>query len=109
MVVCSLHNLFPLEVDLYEQTEVFLLYGAWLTDELLPALLLLGALVGAACLCNVALGLKRLYFTGALILGICFGHLVVGFILGWDLLIAGLSSIVEWERGEVFYLQPRTG
>ena len=60
MVVCSLHNLFPFEVDLYEQTEVFLLYGAWLTDELLPALLLLGVLVGAACLCNVVLGLKRL-------------------------------------------------
>jgi hypothetical protein len=87
--------LFPFEVDLYEQTEVYLLYGAWLTDELLPALLILGILLGLAFLVNLTLGLKRQQLTAGLLLGICLGHGVVGFILGWDLVVAGLSSIVE--------------
>ncbi len=82
LIICSAHNLFPFEVDLFEQTELFLLYGAWLTEELLPSFLILGFLLGIAYACNLTLGLKRHQLTTALIVIICLGHIVVAFFLG---------------------------
>ncbi len=80
--MCSLHSLFPFEVDLLEQTEVCTLYGVWLTEELLPSLLILGVLLGLAFACNLSLGLKRQQLTSALVAFVCAGHLAVAAFLG---------------------------
>jgi hypothetical protein len=109
IVVCALHNLMPYEVDLLEQSEVFLLYSTWLATDLLPGFLTLGVLLGLGMLINASLGVKQRALTGLLVTLVCLGHLVVGTFLAWDLLLSSLTSVLEWERGEVFYLQPRTG
>jgi hypothetical protein len=80
---------------LFEQTEVYLLYSAWLLDELLPSFLLLGGFLGLAVLCNLGLGFRQQRTTLMLILAVCVGHLLVGGFLAWDLLLSGLTSLLE--------------
>lgn len=109
LVVFFLHGLLPLEVDLLEQTELLLAYSSWITLEVLPGCLILAALFGAAHLLNLALSFGQLRLVWLLCVGISLGVLLVAGVLGWDFIVAGLSSVVEWEQAEVFYLQPRTG
>jgi hypothetical protein len=59
-----------------------MLYGVWLTEELLPGLLILGVLLGVGFMCNLSLGLKRQQLTTALVAFVCIGHLVVAAFLG---------------------------
>lgn len=82
LVVFCLHNLFPLEVDLLEQTEVLLLYSNWLTLELLPAGFVLFLLVGLSHGLNAALGLLQGRLVTLLCVLICVGLVVVGGVLG---------------------------
>ena len=55
------------------------------------------------------MGCGQARFVAIMCVCVCVGHVVVGGVLGWDLLVASLSSSVEWEQAEVFYLQARTG
>jgi len=82
LVVCSLHVLFPYEVDLFESSEAFLIYSAWLTDDLLPAALLVSLLLGLVHTLNGALGTARRAWRAVLILSICVVHAVLVTCLG---------------------------
>lgn len=109
LLVCSLHALLPLEVDLFEVSALWGLAATWLTSELIPACLGVGLLCGVGLFLTRSFGSKRRVLSLGALLLICLGHGVLGGYAGWDLLVGGLTSLTELEHGEVFYLSPRTG
>lgn len=107
LVFCA-HNLLPLEADLLEVVELYQAWGAWLVGELLPAAVLLTALLGLALMLNLQLAAAGTTAVTLTLVVLCLGHLVAVVLLAWDLVTAGLSSLSGWEEAEVFYLQPKS-
>jgi hypothetical protein len=65
----------PLEADLLEMAELYQAWGAWLVGELLPAALLLLALMGVALALNMLLASGASAAVGGALAFICLGHL----------------------------------
>jgi len=57
---------------------------------------------------NLSLGVGSAALLSVWVVALCLVHLVSIVVLGWDLAVAGLSSVTGWEEAEVFYQQPRS-
>lgn len=109
LLVLSVHSLLPLEADLSDLADTFLTLGVWVGAEALPCTFLLLVLFLSSNVLGGCLGVKQASAALGCCMFLCVVQALLGVIVAWDLFGAGLSALVNWERREVFYAQPRTG